>query len=191
MRIRISIIYLAVAGLVCLPASARADEFTFSYDQTSGTVQGTVTGTIDLSFVSPGGSGNGAADSLVLTSIPPGYGSFVSNNVTTWADQIENTFTVVNGTITDFSFFAATNTTGNANLLCLNGAGETAGVYVCPTSLNELQSSDSLFGYNFGGFAAVTFAEAATEAAVPEPGSAWLLGTGLAGLVFGLRKRFC
>lgn len=171
-------------------ASASADElFDFSFDATSGTVNGTITGTLDLPFVSPGGSGSGAASSLVFTSIPGFPALAEGDTVTSWTNQVDNSFTVTSGAITSVEFFATTGRSDPSDVLCLNstGASPTFGAFFCESGLNELHAGPSFFGYNFGGLAGITFTPA--ESTVPEPSSVFLLSTLFLGVLLALRRR--
>jgi hypothetical protein len=166
---------LTVLLLSVFIASAQADiseNFSVNLNNTLGTVLGTVTGTVDLPFVNAGGSGSGAADSLLLTSIPAGFGALAGgNNVTNWADQVTNTFTVTAGAVTSFEFLAVTSpNTSVGDYFCINSDGGSAGSiggWGCPGGLNELSETSATFGYNFGGASGVTFTPSAS--ATPEP----------------------
>jgi hypothetical protein len=177
---------IAVSVFV-MPANASA-LYNFSINLSSG-ITGTVTGTLDLPFINAGGSGTGAADSLVLTSVPAGFGAFVSNTVTSWADQENNSFTVSAGVITSVLFWALTNGTSTANELCLNSTGSPTGMfgeYSCPSGLNLLQSDVSTDGFNFNGLAGITFTPAST--ATPEPGTNGMILLGIASLCLAARR---
>ena len=155
-------------------ASAQADiseNFSVDLNNNMGTVLGIVTGTVDLPFVNAGGTGSGAADSLLLTSIPAGFGTLAGgNDVTSWADQVTNTFMVTGGAITSFEFLAVTS--GNNSVgdyFCINSTGGSAGLiggWGCPGDLNELSETAATFGFNFGGASGVTFTP---SSATPEP----------------------
>jgi hypothetical protein len=181
---------VAIAILACtlaMPANGSA-LYNFSINLSQGTVNGTVTGTLDLPFINAGGTGTGAADSLVLTSVPAGFGAFVSNTVTSWADQEDNSFTVSAGVITSVLFWALTNGTSTANELCLNSTGSdtgTFGGYFCPAGLNLLQSDGNTFGYNFNGLAGITFT---ASTATPEPGTNGMILLGIASLCLAARR---
>jgi hypothetical protein len=184
---------LALVGLLFVPLAEADSIYTFSIGLTSGTDTGTVTGTLDLPFVSPGGSGSGAASSLVFTSIPAGFGSLAGGDTATaWADQVDNLFTVSSGAITSFDFFATTGSADPADVICMNstGAGTTFGAYTCVAGLNELDGPTSdIFGYNFGGLEGVTFSSPVSSG-VPEPGTSSLMLVGV-GLMVVMRKRIC
>jgi hypothetical protein len=164
---------LTVLLLSVFIASAQADiSENFSVDLTIGNALGTVTGTVDLPFVNAGGTGSGAADSLLLTSIPAGFGTLAGgNNVTNWADEVTNTFTVTAGAVTSFEFLAVTS--GNNSIgdyFCLNSTGLSGGSiggWGCPIGLNELSETAATFGFDFGGASGVTFTPSAST--TPEP----------------------
>ena len=182
------IVGLSVAFIALLLAPmAKADSiFDFSVDLTGGNVAGIVTGVIDLPFA----SGSGAAASLVLTSIPAGFGALVGGNtVTLWLDQVVNSFTVVSGTITAYDFGADTGPTliGTDYFAISNSAGSANdGSWSFPSDYNSLQAQG---GYVFGQVSsatAVTF-----SSSIPEPvtGSLMLMGLGLLRLMVVMRKR--
>jgi hypothetical protein len=115
-------------GLLFVPLAKAGSIYTFTVNLTSGPTIGTITGTLDLPFVNPGGSGSGAASSLVFTSIPVGFGSLVGGNAaTSWANQVTNLFTVVSGTITSDEFFSSTGIAQPSDALCLNSTSSSVG----------------------------------------------------------------
>jgi hypothetical protein len=181
-------IWISAIGVLS-PASAGVI-YNFSFSASSGTVTGLLSGTVDLPFLSLGGSGSGASDSLILTTIPAGFGALAGGNVvTSWVDQATNSFTVVAGTITSFTFFAGTAGADPADLLCLNsttGSAGTIGSFVCPADINELHTNSGVFGFNSSGLSGVTFSPSTT--ATPEPGTVALLGSGLL-LLWGASRR--
>lgn len=185
-------VFMAIAALSGLPLAANAGAiYDFTFPASWGTVTGTITGTLDLPFISPGGTGSGAASTLTLTSIPAGFGTLSGGDVvTSWHDQVVNNFTVRDGVITSVEFVAFTNDVSNADGLGLNSTASapTSGNYQCPSDLNELQSSDRAFGYNFNGLGGVAFSPVALR--TPEPGTAALFGTGLIGLLSLSRRRY-
>ncbi|MDJ0649240.1 MAG: hypothetical protein QNJ60_11095 [Xenococcaceae cyanobacterium MO_188.B19] len=137
-------------AIVCLSGveAANALDFTFSFSNVTGSVPGTVTGTL-------GGlndNATGAATSLELTSFPAGLGTLeAGNNVLAWSFQSANSFTVTNGSITAANFFA---TDGISDGLCLNTS--------CFAGLSNALTLDtaSTNTGNNDGFSGVTFAAA-------------------------------
>jgi hypothetical protein len=185
---------VALVGVLLVPAAKADSTYDFSIDLTNGNVHGTLTGTLDLPFVSPGGTGSGAAGSLILTSIPAGFGTLAGGDVvSSWADQDTDDFTVTNGTITSFAFMAFT--TGDVTVgddFCINSLGGSAAgtsvTWTCPGRLNTLSVTAKIFGNNFGGLSGVTFTP---TPAVSEPGTSTLtlISFGLLGLIMAMRKR--
>lgn len=81
--------------------------FNFSFNNVSGPVNGTVSGTLDL----PNGNGTFAATSLKINSAPAALGYTQPVDVLSYFGSVfENSFTVSNGTITASSFGALTTT---------------------------------------------------------------------------------
>jgi len=188
--------YLAIAvigGFLALPAKADII-YNFSANLTNGTAVGTLTGTLDLPFVSAGGSGTGSASSLILTSIPSGFGPLGSfgggATVTSWPDQVSDTFTVTAGVITSFDFMAVTNGDSTlGNYFCINSTGSDGGSFgswECPAGLNELSETAGTFGYNFGGLSGVTFT---ASSAAPEPATVATMLLGLPVLYLAARRK--
>jgi hypothetical protein len=193
MRIFMSAVGIIVVGLTML-SPARADaifDFTFNGESGFSTVFGPVSGTIDLPFVNPGGSGTGAASSVTLTSIPSAFTLADGNTLTLWPDQIANSFTVTGGVITGDQFFALTgNNLDTTSLLCLNNTSATIGIlgpFSCTANLNELETSSAAFESNLNGLPGITFTAAGGTAATPEPRLIGLLCAG-AGLLFFLQR---
>lgn len=182
---------LILMGLAALPSAKGALLFDFSLPLTQGPNQGTVTGSLNLPFVSSGGSGTGAASLLTLSAFPAGFGVLAGGNtITSWANQVVNSFTVTNGAITSFAFFATTGATSGDDAFVINSTGQALpsfGGWGPPANLNELSKTISIYGYNFDGPSGVSFTPAAS--AVPEPSSISLALVGAIGFV-ALRKRF-
>jgi hypothetical protein len=182
---------LGLVGLLIAPLAKAETTYDFSVNLTQGSVTGTLLGTVDLPFVNPGGTGSGAASSLVLTSIPAGFGALVGGDTATaWADQNANTFTVVNGTITSVEFIADTGAAPANDDLCLNSTANspTFNGWDCPSGLNELDvHQDVTFGFNENGLAGITFSTPAS--ATPEPGTFGALMIGLGFLVVMLARK--
>jgi hypothetical protein len=78
--------------------------FNFSFDNTNGEVNGTVSGTLAL----PNGDGTFAATSLKINSAPAALGYTQPVDVLSFQDVPFNAFTVSNGTITSSDFLAGT-----------------------------------------------------------------------------------
>jgi hypothetical protein len=83
--------------------------FNFSFNNTAGLVNGTVSGTLDL----PDGNGTFAATSIKINSAPAALGYTQPVDVLSYfPDVFSNSFTVSNGTITTSSFAAQNNSEG-------------------------------------------------------------------------------
>jgi hypothetical protein len=166
---------LPLVGLLLVPMAKAGTIFDFSVNLTGGNAPGIVTGMISLPF----SSGSGAATSVVLTSFPAAFGSLVGGNtVTSWLDQVENSFTVVSGMITAYDFGADTGPTlSGTDYFSINNTAVSAtdGAWFFPADYNSLQAQ----GGNV--FGQITSATAVTF--TPEPASFVLLGIGLAGLI--------
>jgi hypothetical protein len=77
--------------------------FNFSFDNTNGAVNGTVSGTLDL----PNGNGTFAATSVKINSAPAALGYTQPVDVLSYFPFLyANSFTVFNGTITSSTFLA-------------------------------------------------------------------------------------
>jgi hypothetical protein len=156
-------------------ASANSFSFSFFNDPIFGNVNGTVTGHIDGLL----DNATSAASAVYVDSFPGGLASFDVLGLPLLAGPI-NSFTVVNNTITDGSFFANT----GAILLSLN---------FVPT--NSASGANALYldigNYavaNNDGLNGVTFS--AITAPVPEPEIYATLGIGLGLLGWvGRRKK--
>lgn len=178
---------LALIMLLGLQSANAAVIYNFSVNLTNGATvagalptTGIVTGTIDLPFVSPGGSGSGAARSLVLTSIPAGLdnvqlnGAAVIPVVTSWEHQVANSFTVTNGAVTSFYFGADTcniSCTPVGYLFEMNNTSNTA------TDGNRLFLADIVSLDNEGGYADA-YSPVVTFTPVPSFFSSWCYANG-------------
>jgi hypothetical protein len=172
-------------GLCGTPAAAQTD-YNFTIDLSNGNVTGVLTGTIVLGFVNPGGSGTGVASSLTLTSVPAGFGSLAEGDVvTSWADQIQNLFTVSQGEITDYQFFASTDATCNANSLQF-GSNVGFGCYSNFPALNEFETNEDTYGFNENGSGGIVFTELQS---IPEPSGLGIFAIALVGLTGALVHR--
>ena len=85
--------------------------FNFSFNNTAGPVNGTVSGTLNL----PDGNGTFAATSMKINSAPAALGYTQPVDVLSYFPNVfSNSFTVSNGTITASSFGASNNSEGFA-----------------------------------------------------------------------------
>ncbi len=93
-----------VTSLVAWEKPAQAIQlFNFSFNNTTGPVNGTVSGTLDL----PDGNGTFAATSIKINSAPAALGYTQPVDVLSYfPNVVGNNFTVSNGTITASSFLA-------------------------------------------------------------------------------------
>lgn len=186
----VQIVAVLFLGLLFVPLAKADSVYDFSVGLTNGTTIGTVMGTIDLSFVNPGGSGSGAAASLVLTSFPAGFGVLAGGNtVSAWADQLANQFTVTAGVITSYYFAADTSPLSTGDFFQINNTGNTTtdGTWLVLAAEDALDNTANNFGF-VSSATAVTFTPVA---ATPEPGALTqtMIGVGLLGLMMVMRKR--
>lgn len=177
---------LMAAGLATVSSAQATLLFDFTLPFTSGPVPGTLTGNLTLTFVSAGGSGTGAASQLAFTSIPAGFAPLAGGNTpTAWANQVANSFTVTNGVITDFAFFAVTGPNSGDDAFAMNSTNSSLGTFGswgAVAHLNELSQTVNTFGYNFDGYAGVSFTPSSPGESVPVPGTLSLVLAAAAGL---------
>lgn len=163
----------------CFSTAAQASIYHFDFNGTNGMTPGVVAGDINLGF----SNGTGAATSITLTSFPGSFGALPEGNVaTSWAGQVANSFTLVGGVITTYDFMAITGPAYSGTELCLNNSANSNNGFGrgCPSGLSYLgDGSVHTSAWVFSGI---------NVSSVPVPAAAWLLGSGLLGLVGVARK---
>lgn len=176
----------AIIGLTMLGAlsgNAQALNFTFSFDNdpTWGNVNGTVTGEV----FGLADNATSSATSVQIFTWPVGLIPSASQSsytapidAITWATQVDNVFTVVNGVVTTGNFHADNSTAvSGLDRLYLNGNSCQSG----PTcSFLSLGSSDSQ--YVWAESNAFTVFASAPISGTPLPAALPLLASGLGGL---------
>ncbi len=170
---------LATALTLAAATPAKADDFLFSFTNTIGSVTGTVTGII----TGLTDNSTSAATSVVITSFPAGLNSVLGNapiDATLWDQQYQNSFTELNGQVTDGGFWAqqSNNSFGAGAQLYVNGSNS--------YNFLNLDGTDQLYVWGNDGIAAANIVPATDT---PEPASLALLAAGLSALGLARRKR--
>ena len=103
-RFGVIALVLLISGITLFSVPAWADDFLFSFTNTSGTVSGTVSGEI---FGLTNNS-TSAATEVIITSAPSslGLGEATPIIATLWNDPIHNSFTELSGNLTAVNFSA-------------------------------------------------------------------------------------
>jgi hypothetical protein len=186
-------IHLAL-GIFVLSASLATQggtlDFDFSFQNTIGTVNGTVTGEI----LGLANNSTGPASEVLITGFPAGLDSTAGAtpiNAMSWIDQVENTFTVVNGQVVSGGFWAQQTVGVIPYGYQLYVDGE-----IDPTDFVNylnLDGNNNNYVWNTDSLAAASLAAAnivpAGNVSVPDSGSAFsLLGMAIAGLGVLRRK---
>lgn len=183
----------ATTALAALASTAHAQvtyDFTANLIGTAGASNGLWTGNVTFNWLTFGGSGTGAASSVITTAVPAGVGNAAQGmNSMLWAAIGNNSFTVTSGVVTSFQF-TATSSPDNYHV-CMNSTNTTLSApsgFICPGSYNRIGVIGSARGENFDGLQGIRFTARPTTV-VPEPSTYALIGTGLAGLAFVRRRR--
>jgi hypothetical protein len=126
--------------------------FNFRFDNVSGPVNGTVSGTLDL----PNGNGTFAATSMKINSAPAALGYTQPVDVLSYfTSVVNNSFTVFNGTITVSSF-------------AVQNPGEAIGLNLQPGTYGTLLTKVGT-GYAFSGVADINSTTLTYSPATPVP----------------------
>jgi PEP-CTERM motif-containing protein len=177
---------ILMTAAVVAPQNANALAFFFSFTNDVGNVSGTVTGEVF-------GLTNNSTSSATLVEllswpsglVPSANQSFYVPpiNVTSWATQDINTFTVLDGQVTSGSFHADnSNSVSDLDRLYLNAGTCTSGP---SCSFLSLGSNDGQYVWH--GVDGTTFTTAIS--AVPEPSTWAMLLIGFAGVGFMAYRR--
>src|ERR1022692_2400182 len=118
-RFGVIVCLLLISGIAVSSVPASADDFVFSFTNTTGTVSGTVSGEI---FGLTNNS-TSAATELIITSAPTslGLGGATPIIATQWNEQIQDTFTEFGGFITSLDFAAEDTVTGDHLVMSSSG----------------------------------------------------------------------
>ncbi len=169
-------LWISVLGIVLFGTYAMADNFYFSFTNTTGVVSGTVTGEI----VGLTNNATGPATQVIITSYPPGLSPFETApfDVLGWDFLLGNQFTEVNGSITTGAIAA------------YDGAGPCAAATGAPCDFGlfiHAPDDEAHLGYYtpVQGFVEVV----GIPAIVPEPSSMVLMSTALIAACVGLGRR--
>jgi hypothetical protein len=170
---------LAVALTLGASGTANALSFNFSFSNVWGTVDGTVIGRIELDIET-----SSYATAVFVTGYPVDLGSYAESfDVLSWIGSGgivgENSFTVVNGAVTDGNF-QLWDPSGNKNQLYINST------FGDGTNFLVLEPGRYVGNSNGMGEDGVTFAAAVPE---PETSAMMLAGLGLLGVVARRRKQ--
>jgi hypothetical protein len=168
--IRMKNVLLLSLALLCISPAAHATSIvSFEFSNLAGDqVVGRIFGLVD-------NANNQAASSILIDSFTGQVGGefgTATNDVTNWASQIANLFSISAGEITAATF-AAQDAAASLGTFCINLPG-----CISSTSLLQFQSAAILIG-NSTGFSGVAFGTLTT---VPEPASVILLLIGILGL---------
>ena len=166
----------ALVGIVLFGTYAMADNFYFSFTNTSGTVSGTVTGEI----IGLTNNATGPATQVIITTYPAGLSPFETApfDVLMWDLPFINTFTESAGSITAGEILAF-----DFSGPCATVAGGTCRFQLSVPPFSSFLANDQS-GMNVIGNNA-----SFQPAPVPEPSSAFLMSTALIAVACVSRKR--
>jgi hypothetical protein len=177
-------LWITAMWIVLLGASAKADNFYFSFTNTSGNVNGTVTGEI-LGLTNNGIPG--PASQVIILTYPSGLSPYESAplDATAWPAQSANDFTETAGAIVSANFIAS----DAAGTCAILSGGQCFFRLAKPPVFNV---EALLYGGPVNTQRTVESAvpsEITFTATVPEPSSAILMSTALLTVAFVGRKR--
>jgi hypothetical protein len=177
---RTLIIAVAISAIVLSGAYAKADDFTFSFTNTTGNVSGTVTGEI-LGLTD---NTTGPATHVIIESYPALFDSYFGLpplDATSWATVSADTFTESSGVITAADFSASYSTTLSGNNDLLDFSLDTSGFSYMSASITSVPPPPSPPPSFFDVYTDIT----PTTSPVPEPGT---ISLALVGIGWLLRK---